>query len=128
MNHRLATGLTATAMLGSAFAAVPAAASTPASAQAAACTSWFDEKGPGGAERFHVNCEGTGLYVRTTALCEDGSTNQSAWKYQYAKSECPYAVKVSGAWYQTCDILHGQACPTLAQKESSSSRTAAARP
>lgn len=88
----LAVGITATAPLDTAEAQ-PAAA-----ANAAACSAWWDTKGPGGAARAHARCPGE--YVRVKVVCVDGSSSQSAWRYGYAKAECPYGVKAESGVYE----------------------------
>lgn len=104
MRKRLVTALSATAMFCCALAASPASANTsqalsPASI-AGGCTEWFDSAGPGGAGRYHVDCQGN-IYVQATVWCKDGSMSVSAWRYSYAKAECPYGVKAASGDFDT---------------------------
>ncbi|GHH82144.1 hypothetical protein [Streptomyces capitiformicae] len=99
----VALGAAAVALGGSLFIAPTATAAAPGSASAApaaaaACSSWFDTAGPGGAGRAHARCPGE--YVRIKVVCVDGSTSRSAWRYGYAKAECPYGVKWESGEYE----------------------------
>ncbi|MER5642137.1 hypothetical protein ABT095_35010 [Kitasatospora sp. NPDC002227] len=97
---RLAIGIATAALLGTVFAATPAVAADSAG-HLAGCITWYDKGGPGGAGRFHAKCAGTGVYVRTTLVCADGSSHTSAWRYEYQKSECPYGVAAERGYYGT---------------------------
>ncbi|MFF9457350.1 hypothetical protein [Streptomyces flaveolus] len=78
-----------------------AQASVPASAAEDSCITWKDAAGPAGAGRYHVRCSGTGQYVQATVNCDDGSTSTSAYRFEYAKAECPSGVKARGGSYRT---------------------------
>ncbi|BDM70053.1 hypothetical protein HEK616_35400 [Streptomyces nigrescens] len=67
---------------------------------AAACTSWYDNAGPGGAYRGHAKCSGN-VDVKVWVKCSDGSTHTSAWRFQYAKAECPWGQRGRFAEYDT---------------------------
>ncbi|MGP8296411.1 hypothetical protein ACTPOK_00205 [Streptomyces inhibens] len=67
---------------------------------AAGCISWADHAGPGGAYRGHAKCSGN-VNVKVWVKCEDGSTHESAWRFQYAKAECPSGQNGSFATYRT---------------------------
>ncbi|MFG3117480.1 hypothetical protein ACGF4C_24150 [Streptomyces sp. NPDC048197] len=68
--------------------------------RAAACISWYDNAGPGGAYRGHAKCSGN-VDVRVWVKCSDGSTHTSAWRFQYAKAECPWGQRGRFARYDT---------------------------
>ncbi|MFI8962693.1 hypothetical protein ACIGO8_11285 [Streptomyces sp. NPDC053493] len=107
---RISSGLAAAALLSSVLMAAPAVASAP-SAQAApaaaggrsaaACQTWHDNAGPGGAGRYHAKCAGSGKYVKATVRCANGSTASSSWRWEYAKAECPYGVDYRSGSYST---------------------------
>ncbi|MFI6686569.1 hypothetical protein [Streptomyces sp. NPDC050485] len=100
MKKLIAIGAVATALFGS-VAAGTASASVPSMSPAVSCTTWHDAAGPGRAGRFHANCAGKNVYVQSTIRCSDGSTQTSAWRWEYAKAECPYGKAYRSGSYRT---------------------------
>ncbi|WP_186762701.1 hypothetical protein [Lentzea tibetensis] len=88
------------AIAGALAAASPASATTPDERSVVVaqprCSGpkWYDAAGPGGAHRAHATCNG--VYVKVTIYCADGSQHTSAWRWGYAKAECPYATAHRG--------------------------------
>ncbi|GAA3185610.1 MULTISPECIES: hypothetical protein [Streptomyces] len=80
----------------------PPAMAAPAAAASWQCIGWSDNAGPGHAYRYHAKCAGSGLYVQARIRCYDGTTVYSAWRYEYAKAECPYGVR--DASWSTFDV------------------------
>ncbi|MFI0976861.1 hypothetical protein ACH4SP_07510 [Streptomyces sp. NPDC021093] len=77
------------------------ASATTADTGVRACITWKDSGGPGGAGRGHAKCAGMNVYVKATAKCADGSKHNSAWRWEYAKAECPYGTGIRSVSYQT---------------------------
>ncbi|MER7519100.1 hypothetical protein [Streptomyces sp. NPDC126499] len=98
---KIYSGLAAAALMSSVLMAAPAVASAPSERAAAACQTWHDNAGPGGAGRYHAKCAGSGKYVKATVRCANGSTSTSAWRWEYAKAECPYGVDSTSGSYST---------------------------
>ncbi|MET9954369.1 hypothetical protein ABZ135_22870 [Streptomyces sp. NPDC006339] len=101
---KIYSGLAAAALMSSVLMAAPAVASAPSAPSeraAAACQTWHDNGGPGGAGRYHAKCAGSGKYVKATVRCANGSTATSSWRWEYAKAECPYGVDSSSGSYRT---------------------------
>ncbi|WP_066950317.1 hypothetical protein [Streptomyces lushanensis] len=86
-----------------AIAAAPlgTAVAAEAAPSAAACVKWTDSAGPGAAGRGHADCTGMNVYVVTTVNCADGSSSRSAKRWEYAKAECPYAIKARSVTFVT---------------------------
>ncbi|MFD9631826.1 hypothetical protein [Streptomyces violascens] len=101
MKRMIAIGAAATALFGSVALAVPAAASAQSMSPAVSCTTWTDTAGPGHAGRYHAKCAGKNVYVQATIRCSDGSTQTSAWRWEYAKAECPYGQAYRSGSYRT---------------------------
>ncbi|GAA3386873.1 hypothetical protein [Streptomyces roseoviridis] len=101
---KIYSGLAAAALMSSVLMAAPAVASAPGATgerAAAACQTWHDNAGPGGAGRYHAKCAGSGKYVKATVRCANGSTATSSWRWEYAKAECPYGVDSRSGSYST---------------------------
>ena len=101
MKKMIAVGAAATALFGSLALAGPAAANAQTMSPSVSCTTWTDTAGPGHAGRYHANCAGKNVYVRATIKCSDGSTHTSAWRWEYAKAECPYGQAYRSGSYTT---------------------------
>ncbi|MBU3867100.1 hypothetical protein KN815_24470 [Streptomyces sp. 4503] len=105
-HKRIALGIASLALAsvglggGVAVAADGGEATAQQPTSAASCTTWADYAGPGGAYRGHAKCSGN-VDVKVWVKCEDGSTHASAWRFQYAKAECPSGQDGVSAEYDT---------------------------
>ncbi|GAA3185606.1 MULTISPECIES: hypothetical protein [Streptomyces] len=88
--------LALSALPGTATATPPPRTAATSARPAPDCSRWHDNAGPGGAFRYHVNCDGYSVYVQAKVVCADGTSVKSAWRYGYAKAECPYGVRSAG--------------------------------
>jgi hypothetical protein len=77
------------------------APSASADVQIASCVKWTDNAGPGGGGRGHAKCDQMNVYVKTTVSCANGDKATSAWRWEYAKAECPTGIKARGVSYKT---------------------------
>ncbi|GAA3779815.1 hypothetical protein GCM10022225_80070 [Plantactinospora mayteni] len=83
---RRATTIVAGLVLAGGVVAVTGSPAMAAWTAPSPCTTWFDNAGSGGAERWHVSCPG--YWVTVSVTCSSGSPINGGRRWGYQKAEC----------------------------------------